>query len=815
MRKSVINLVDEIISIGTERGIGQLVTEDHHYDGRHITIRGKRLLNFGSYSYLGLELDRRLKEAAIDAIERYGIQFPSSRTYVSSTLYTELEMLMERIFDAPILLATSTTIGHQAVMPIVVEEGDAIVMDQQVHSSVQDVAMKMQLKGVPLTLVRHNKLEDLEVKISELYPKYNRIWYMIDGIYSMYGDCAPIQDIVALLNKYPWLHLYVDDAHGMSWAGENGSGYVLSQTELHPRMILATSLNKAFAAGGAVFAIPDKELCSKVKRCGGPLIFAGQHQTSALAASIACANIHLSPEISHKQADLKKKVTYCSELLKQYRLPHIDDSVSPIFFVGVGMTKVGYNLVKRLIDEDCYVNLAVFPAVPESCTGVRFTITCHMQMEDIEKLVLLLAFHHQEALKEEGRGMEDIKRAFRKVENFYVAEDGGELLVEENFAVPKFRVQHERTIRKVPRTLWNSKLGANGIFDWDGLNFLEKVYKDNKRPEHNSSFHYILIYDSKEKLILATFCSAVLIKDDMLSSAMISKNIEEERIKNPYYLTSKAILMGSAISEGNHLYIDTENPSWKKAYSMLVDEMWKLQEQEMTNSVFLRDFDDTDQRAKEFFFDQGFVKVELPESNVVEEINWTNKAEYLEALCSKKRGKLRKEVLPYEEFYTVKVVNQGTPEQIKKWFELYENVKERSLALNDFNQPFKLFQMMSENKKFEVLELFLKSDLEELDAIAKPVACVFCYKNENYIPLLVGIDYDYNEEFNVYQQAIFQVILRATELKAKKIYFGLTASQTKRKFGAVSYKKIAFVQMKDNYNVALLNTMSERPLQPI
>lgn len=813
MRKSVINLTNEIISIGTKRGIGQLVTEDHHYDGRHITIRGKRLLNFGSYSYLGLELDRRLKDAAIDAIERYGMQFPSSRTYVSNTLYTELEELMELIFDAPILLATSTTIGHQAVMPVVVEEGDAIIMDQQVHSSVQDVAMKMQLKGVPVTVVRHNKLDDLEDKIASLYPQNDRIWYMIDGIYSMYGDCAPLKEIVALLDKYPWLHLYVDDAHGMSWAGENGAGYVLSQVDLHPRMILASSLNKAFAAGGAVFAIPDKELRDKVKRCGGPLIFAGQHQTSALAASIACANIHLSPEITHKQADLKQKVEYCGKLLREYGLPHIEDSVSPIFFVGVGLTKVGYNLVKRMIEEDCYVNLAVFPAVPESCTGVRFTITCHLTMEDIEKLVLLLAFHHQEALKEEGRTLDDIKRAFRKVPNFIVPQT-----LQDTKPAPKkkqeFTIRHETSITKVPKNIWDKRLGSNGLFDWDGLKFLEEVYSNNENAEHNCDFHYFMLFDEKQDLVLATFASTALIKDDMLAAAGISQQVEQERLKNPYYLTSSALMLGSVLTEGNHIYINKKHPNWKGAYNVLVDELWKLQETTGTNSLFLRDFQENDRQSREFFFDQGFVKVELPETNVVESIKWSDKNSYLAALNSKKRGKLKKEVLPYEDYFDVEVVSGGSTKQVDHWYNLFCNVKERSLKLNDFTHPKKLFKLAVTHPNFEVIELYLKDGLDN-DAEGKPVAMVLCYKNANYIPVLVGMDYEYNAQFNVYQQAIFQVVLRATELRSRKIHFGLTAGQTKRKFGATSIRQVAYLQMKDNHSVALLNTMTERPLQVV
>ena len=85
-----VNVVNEIIEKGRKQEVLQLYTEDETFDGRFIQIKGKRLLNFGSCSYLGLELDQRLKAAAIDAIQRYGIQYSSSRSYVSCTLYKEL-----------------------------------------------------------------------------------------------------------------------------------------------------------------------------------------------------------------------------------------------------------------------------------------------------------------------------------------------------------------------------------------------------------------------------------------------------------------------------------------------------------------------------------------------------------------------------------------------------------------------------------------------------------------------------------------------------------------------------------------------------
>lgn len=164
MKTTTVNLINKMITSAVNHDIVQLHTEDESYDGRTITIKGKRLINFGSCSYLGLELDDRLKKAAINAIERYGIQFSSSRTYIACTLYQELNQLLVKLFNAPVLLSTSTSLGHHGVLPVIVEDNDAVIMDQQVHASVQDAALKLKVNGVHVTIVRHNDLNDLKKK---------------------------------------------------------------------------------------------------------------------------------------------------------------------------------------------------------------------------------------------------------------------------------------------------------------------------------------------------------------------------------------------------------------------------------------------------------------------------------------------------------------------------------------------------------------------------------------------------------------------------------------------------------------------------
>ncbi|CAA9234126.1 MAG: 2-amino-3-ketobutyrate coenzyme A ligase [uncultured Cytophagales bacterium] len=803
----LIQSINEISTIARERGVAHLNTEDHELNGRRLTIRGKELLHFGSCGYLGLEMDDRLKEAAIDAIRRYGTQFSSSRTYVQFTLYQELEELLGQVFGTPALIASTTSQGHHAVMPIVVEDADAVILDQQAHVSMQDITSKLQVRGIPTALVRHSNLGELEKKIIELAPRHQRIWYCLDGVYSMYGDLAPVRELYQLMDKYHQFHLYVDDAHGMSWAGPRGSGYTLSQVPLHPRMILGTSLSKGFASAGAAFVIPDQELYWRVKNWGGSFTYSGPQQPALVGASIASARIHLSDEIRQRQESLASLVRYCNDQMKAYGLPVIMPSDSPIFFVGLGLTRVGYNMVSRLLHEGLYVNLGIFPAVPETCTGIRFTVTLHHTFADIDRLVERLAYHLPKALQEEGRSVEDIQRAFRSVyrsreNDRSESKDKSPAPVE--VKRPALILQSTNTIRDLDQSLWDSLLGSNGSFDATNLALMEESFRDNDRPEDNWTFHYYIIKDSAGKPVVATFFTSTIIKDDMLAPAFISRKIEERRQEDFYYLTSRCLLMGSLITDGEHLYVDKSHPDWKNALMLLLDQVWAEQDRLQANALFLRDFAPDDLQLRDFFIDQGLVSIQTPDAHIVENLRHDSIEDYLQKnLKSQSRYRVRKDALEKSEWFDVARVEQASPEEADHLYALYENVHSRNLEINTFKLPKKLFANILASPHWDVITVALKPQYNSLNK-RNPVAMFFSYRNANYNPAMLGLDYDYLEKVNLYKQVLLQVLNRALQLKSGKIYLGLTNSVAKRKFGAAVKPQVVYMQSKDNFKLSEL-----------
>src|ERR1700690_187706 len=115
--EQILDIIDQVSTTVSNLGIAYCTTEDYELNGRIIHVNGAELLSFGSCSYLGLELDPRLKAGAIDAIQRYGTQFSSSRAYLSVTPYTEMEDKLRKMFGQPVILAPTTTLGHMSNIP--------------------------------------------------------------------------------------------------------------------------------------------------------------------------------------------------------------------------------------------------------------------------------------------------------------------------------------------------------------------------------------------------------------------------------------------------------------------------------------------------------------------------------------------------------------------------------------------------------------------------------------------------------------------------------------------------------------------------
>jgi 7-keto-8-aminopelargonate synthetase-like enzyme len=145
--RDLLQALDDIVTAGVRRGLLHNVAQDERLDGRSVTVDGRRLVNFGSCSYLGLETHPALKAGVIDATERFGTQFSSSRAYLSAPPYAAAEEALTSLFGRPTLITPSTTMGHLAALPTLIGPDDALILDHQVHHSVQTAAKLAQVQG--------------------------------------------------------------------------------------------------------------------------------------------------------------------------------------------------------------------------------------------------------------------------------------------------------------------------------------------------------------------------------------------------------------------------------------------------------------------------------------------------------------------------------------------------------------------------------------------------------------------------------------------------------------------------------------------
>lgn len=411
--QETLETLDKIAESGKSLGIILQTTEDEQMDGRTVHVNGRKFINFTNCSYLGLEMDPRLISGVIDATTRYGTQFASSRSYLSMTMYEEVEDLLKKIFKAPVALSQTTSLGHISNIPILVGDHDAVIMDISVHATVQEAVSLLVERGITIERIRHNRMDLLEDRIKELRMTHEKIWYMADGVYSMFGDGAPLKELKELLDQYDDFYLYIDDAHGMSWSGENGAGYVYSKLPFHPKMYFTTSLAKGFGASGGVLAFPENISFKRVHDFGRTFIFSTQLSPPILGAIRASAKIHLSDEINLLQSHLQDRIKYFNQTAKMLELPLLSDSLTPVRFIALGKPQVGYNLVTRLNNAGFFVSLCVYPSVSMNNTGIRIAITNHHRLEDLENLLNEIAVQLPMALKEAGSSMKEIQRYFK------------------------------------------------------------------------------------------------------------------------------------------------------------------------------------------------------------------------------------------------------------------------------------------------------------------------------------------------------------------------------------------------------------------
>ena len=486
-------------------------------------------------------------------------------------------------------------------------------------------------------------------------------------------------------------------------------------------------------------------------------------------------------------------------------LPEVYPSESPLFYFGLGQPKVGYEMINRLLADGFYTNIGIFPTVPVNCTGLRIPITLRQRDEDIKNVLEAFAYHLPRIFNEQKVKLKVLERSFKhdfsSTHQRYF-EQNEEVTEDE---LKECCVQHTTDINAIDKDLWNNLLGDNGSFDWEGCRFIQEAFNNEKDQESHWKLHYVIIKDKQEKPVLATFFSVMLSKDDMVAPEAVSMEIEKKRENDKYYLTSKVVSMGSLITEGQHLYLDRTNALWQKALRELVKIMDDVKHQEGASALQLRDFDTSDIELREFLLNEGFFRADLPDAHVVYNPGWENAEEYIGSLSKKSRYHVRKNMSKQEPLFEVEVKKVDKSENFSEIYQLYSNVKKNSFKINTFDLPERFFRLAFEHSSWELIKLKIK-ETNQLCSF------VLCYHSEqgNYSPMVIGIDYSLNAEYNVYRQSLYQIMKQAIANQVDKVFLGMDASIEKQKLGAQVNQKSIYLQLDDNFALERTSIIEQR-----
>jgi 7-keto-8-aminopelargonate synthetase-like enzyme/predicted N-acyltransferase len=815
----------DVVNMGRQQRFLHQYAEDIPLDGKRLLLGGREMLSFGSCSYLGLETDPRLKEGVHRAVDRWGTQFSASRAYLSAPPYLELEEKLARIFDAHVLPVSTTTLGHLTAIPVLCQEKDVILLDRMVHHSVQLAATQARSQGTPVELVRHGDWPNLEKRIARLAPLHRKVWYLLDGVYSMFGDMPDVDELKRLLAQYPNLYLYCDDAHGMSIAGEHGRGMHLSRMGWHPRMVVATSLNKAFASAGGVIAFQDLELRDRVRLCGGPFTFGGPVQPPMLGAAIASATLHLSPEIAVFQRDLNEKVKHLNHELTSRGLPLLEQNDTPIFFIKGGPIKLTYAVVRRMADEGFYLTVATYPAVPLKRSGLRLSITRHHTKEDLTALAQTLQRVYPLALEEVGLTLADVEAEFdvhaalqersrrSKADRVFALSEPVRATATPVDTGPQVELafEHHASIAAIPAAEWDALLGHRSNFNHATLASLERIFRERAEPESNWNWHYFVVRHEGRPVAM-TFFTDALWKDDMLMRAEVSDRIEEQRATDKYFLTSRAMGMGCLLSEGNHLFLDRQGP-WRQALSMIIEEASKVQRAAGGTSLVVRDLPEGDAEFDGVMLQHGLVKMPMLAGHVIDLSKWNTEDEFFATLGSRTRRRVRAEVQAVQDQFTVKQWRKGVdPEpsaaEFEHFYALYKKIKDRKRRLNTFDLPRDIVKRLWETEGWEIMSLHLAPEAGG-PADGSAVAMGISMKHgDRMVAVVAGLDGE-QREISVYRQLLWRTLLRAKAVGARWLELGMDAEREKTRMSAEPRPQCSYVQLTDHYAAETIGQISQ------
>ncbi|HEY6776143.1 MAG TPA: aminotransferase class I/II-fold pyridoxal phosphate-dependent enzyme [Thermoleophilaceae bacterium] len=358
--------------------------------GPVVEMEGRERIMLGSNNYLGLTGDPRVKQAARDALERYGTGLTGSR-FLNGTLSLHLELeqeLADWMGEEGALVFTTGYLANTGAIGTLLEPGDTVICDSGDHASILDAVSMSRARIRPF---RHNRLDKLETMLQRAESDGGGVLVVVDGVFSMEGDLAPIPDIVALCREHG-ARLMIDEAHGVGVLGARGAGASEAfgvEDEVDLRM---GTFSKSLASCGGFLAGPA-DVIDFLRVQSRSFMFTAAAVPAAVGAARGALAIIRSDEGPQLMAKVLDNARYLHDglgdlgyhVLDANRLPDGSEVITPIVPVLVGDDWEAVLLWKALYDAGVYVNVAIYPAVQRGGALLRTSVMATHEREHLDR----------------------------------------------------------------------------------------------------------------------------------------------------------------------------------------------------------------------------------------------------------------------------------------------------------------------------------------------------------------------------------------------------------------------------------------------
>ena len=362
--------------------------------GPVVEMEGRERIMLGSNNYLGLTGDPRVKEAAREALERFGTGLTGSR-FLNGTLSLHLELereLADWMGAEEALVFTTGYLANTGAIGTLLEPGDSVICDAGDHASILDAVSMSRARIRPF---RHNRLDKLETMLRRAESDGGGVLVVVDGVFSMEGDLAPLPDIAALCREHG-ARLMVDEAHGVGVLGTRGAGACEAfacEDEVDLRM---GTFSKSLASCGGFLAGPA-DVIDFLRVQSRSFMFTAAAVPAAIGAARGALSIIRSDEGPQLMAKVLDNARYLHggladlgyQVREPNRLPDGSEVITPIVPVLVGDDWRAVLLWKALYDAGVYVNVAIYPAVQRGGALLRTSVMATHEREHLDRALAI------------------------------------------------------------------------------------------------------------------------------------------------------------------------------------------------------------------------------------------------------------------------------------------------------------------------------------------------------------------------------------------------------------------------------------------